>query len=257
MSIFRRDGITQAGYHDGALILPMVFCVIAAPVIIHGLSLAPLARLLKLASGSPPGLLIVGASPWTVALAQALRNAGVPSLLADPSWKALRSARRLGLATAHLEILSSVGDHMVDLRDLDYLYAATDDDAYNALVCMRFAPELGQERVHQPPPIIEREQIQTHRDWRGKYAPHRPLTHLRLSELIADGFGFTQHTSDDGASNLDGERWPVISLLADGGLSFSSPDQDAPLGPGRLTLWFERVSAVTKSTPRGSARRSG
>jgi NhaP-type Na+/H+ or K+/H+ antiporter len=250
------EQLTQAGYRDGALILPMVFCVITATVVLHGLSLGPLARFLKLASGSPPGLLIVGASAWTVAFAQALRKAGVPSLIADPSWDALRAARRAGLSTAHVEILSAVGEHMVDLRDLDYLYAATDDDAYNALVCTRFAPELGRERVHQPPPILEREQIQTQRDWRGKYAPYPPLTHLRLSELIADGFGFSMKKGTDDPGGPEGECWPVVTLLADGGLSFSSPDHDSLVSSELNTIWFERVSKgkPIKMPPRPTLR---
>ena len=84
--------LTEAGYRDGALVLPMVFCVIAATVILHGLTLGPLARVLKLASESPPGVLIVGASPWTIALAKALRTLGVPTMLVDPSFEALRPA---------------------------------------------------------------------------------------------------------------------------------------------------------------------
>jgi NhaP-type Na+/H+ or K+/H+ antiporter len=243
------EQLAQAGYPGAVLILPMVFSVIAATVILHSLSLAPLARSLKLASGSPPGLLIVGASPWTVALAQALKTRGVPSLIADPSWEALRPARQIGLTTVRLEILSAVGERMVDLRDLQYLYAATDDDAYNALVCMRFAPDMGRERVHQPPPVVEREHLQTSRDWRGKYAPHPPLTHVRLSELIADGYGFVARTNVDAENDQDGERWPVLTIVGDGSLSFASPDQDQNDPSGATTIWLERVRSVEK--PRG------
>jgi hypothetical protein len=240
------EQLAQAGYPGAVLILPMVFSVIAATVILHSLSLAPLARYLKLASGSPPGLLIVGASPWTVALAQALKTRGVPSLITDPSWEALRPARQIGLATARLEILSAVGEQMVDLRDLQYLYAATDDDAYNALVCMRFAPELGRERVHQPPPAIEREHLQTSRDWRGKYTPHPPLTHVRLSELIADGYGFVARTNGDTENDQDGEKWPVLTIVGDGSLSFASPDQEQNDPGGATTIWLERVRPLEK-----------
>ena len=38
------DQLSHAGYRDGALILPMVFTVIAATVVLHGLTLSPLAR---------------------------------------------------------------------------------------------------------------------------------------------------------------------------------------------------------------------
>ena len=248
------EQLTRAGYRDGALVLPMVFCVIAATVVLHGLSLGPLARLLKLASTAPPGVLIVGASPWTIGLAKALRAIGVPSMLVDPSFEALRPARREGLATSRVEILSAVGEHMVDMRDLEYLYAATDDDAYNALVCTRFAGEMGRERVHQPPPAAEREQLQTSRDWRGKYTPHATLTHARLSELAADGYGFAVHEGDDEPAR-GAERWPVLALAPGGALSFRSPDDEFDLEttPGEKTIWFERVQPAV---PRRRLRRS-
>jgi NhaP-type Na+/H+ or K+/H+ antiporter len=237
------EQLTAAGYRDGPLVLPMVFCVIAATVVLHGLTLGPLARALGLASGAPPGLLIVGASPWTIGLATTLRTLGAPSLLADPSWEALRPARQAGLQTVRLEILSAVGERLVDLRDLDYLLAATDDDAYNALVCTRFAPELGRERVHQPPPEAERAQGQTQREWRGKYAPHASLSHARLDELAADGYGFVVRPADDTPPAAQDDRWPVILVSAAGALAFFSPEQEITAAAGDKVIWFERVTS--------------
>ena len=239
------EQLSAAGYRDADLVLPLVFCVIAATVILHGLTLGPLARALKLASGSPPGLLIVGASPFTIALAQTLRTLKVPTLITDPDWHALRAARHEGLATARVEVLSAVGEHMVDLRDLDYLFAATDDDAYNALVCTRFAPELGRERVHQPPPAAEREQLATLRDWRGKYAPHPTLTHARLGALIGDGFGFVvRSAAEDALTPLEGERWPVLWISGGAALTFASADHEAEPAQGDSVVWLERVQAT-------------
>ena len=239
------DQLSRAGFRDGALILPMVFCVIAATVILHGLSLAPLARSLKLASGSPPGVLIVGASPWTIAFSRALQALGVPSMIFDPSFDALRPARQQGLMTSRMEILSAVGERLIDLRDLDYLYAATDDDAYNALVCTRFAGELGRERVHQPPPALERAHLQASRDWRGKYTPHADLTHARLSALLSEGYGFVAYDAlDDSGDKADApDRWPVVALAPDGSLSFRSPDDEfePEVVAGHKVLWFERM----------------
>ena len=57
------ERLAAAGYPDARLVLPLVFAVIASTVLLHGLSLAPLARWLGLASGGRGGLLIVGASP--------------------------------------------------------------------------------------------------------------------------------------------------------------------------------------------------
>ncbi len=242
--------LTSAGYPDGRLILPLVFCVIAATVVLHGLTLGPLARRLGLASGAPPGVLIVGASPWTVALASTLREQGVPCLITDPSWAALRPARGLGLPTLKVEILSALGERLVDLRDLDYLFAATDDDAYNALVCTRFAPEIGRERVHQPHPAGEREGLRTAREWRGKYAPHAALSHARLGELASDGFGFRVRSGDETPPSGEDEAWPVLAIAPGGALSFFSPDQEVSPGPADKVVWFERLAPAPRARRR-------
>lgn len=246
------EQLVRGGYPDGALVLPMVFCVIAATVVLHGLSLGPLARALGLASDAPPGLLIVGASPWTTALARALRGLGVPTLIVDPAFEALRPARQDGLPTARVEILSAVGERIIDLRDLDYLYAATDDDAYNALVCTRFAGEMGRERVHQPPPAGERERLQASREWRGKYVPHASLTHARLSELMADGYGFVARKGDDAPPPGDAECWPVLALSPSGALTFETAEDDsrAQPSPADVVLWFERMRAPARARRR-------
>ncbi|MFC4173446.1 cation:proton antiporter [Microvirga sp. GCM10011540] len=144
--------LAQAGFEDARLILPLVFSVIAATVILHGFTLGPLARRMGLASSARPGLLIVGATPWTIRLAQALLKLDVPVILSDRSPEALAPAREAGVRVFRGEVLSPTGEEEMDLQDVAYLLAATDDDAYNALVSSRFTSELGRERVHQLAP---------------------------------------------------------------------------------------------------------
>ena len=143
--------LAAIGYEDAGLLVPLVFALIIATVVLHGLSIAPLARVLGLAAGRRQGLLIVGASPWTVALAQALRALEVEVLLADADWYRLRPARLAGIPVYFGEILSESAEENLELHAMGYLLAATDNDAYNALVCTRFAPELQRARVFQLP----------------------------------------------------------------------------------------------------------
>jgi hypothetical protein len=252
--------LSAAGYRDGALILPMVFSVIALTVVLHGLTLGPLARALGLASGAPPGLLIVGASPWTTGLGEILRDLGVPVLITDPNWQALRRARKLGLQTLRIEILSAVGEELVDLRDLDYLLAATSDDAYNALVCSRFAPELGRERVHQLALTTDASaQGRTARDWRGKIVLHHDLHHERLLELTRTGYIFRLLLIDEAGQipgsgsveTADQAIWPVLAIGANGQLSFFSPEQPLTVAPGDRVLVFQ----AAPNTGRAGGRR--
>jgi NhaP-type Na+/H+ or K+/H+ antiporter len=234
------DQLGAVGYPGARLVLPMVFMVIAATVVLHGLTLGPLARLLGLASGSPPGLLIVGATDWTLALAQALRPLGVPTLITDPDWHALRPARLAGLSTARVEILSAKGEYVVDLRDLDYVLAATADDAYNALVCTRFAPELGRERVHQSPPDPEGPHARTSLEWRGKFVSHPELTRARLNELLAKGWAFRARSAEAFSSAEKQEtHHPFLIIGAEGALSFFSDDRETAPSPGDQIICFE------------------
>lgn len=234
--------LTAAGYRDGALILPMVFLVIAASVVLHGLTLGPLARLLGLASGEPPGLLIVGSSPWTIGLAQVLRTAGVPTLITDPDFQNLRPARQDGLRTLRIEILSGVGEEIMDLRGMEYLLAATGDDAYNALVCTRFAPDLGRERVHQPAFGVDSGQhVATSREWRGKIAIHDDLHHARLLELSEAGYVFEAVTVTEAGviPATRGAGWPVLLVAGKGALAFFSPEHELSVAPGDKVIRFQ------------------
>jgi Trk K+ transport system NAD-binding subunit len=242
------DRLALAGYADARLVLPLVFAVIASTVLLHGLTLAPIARRLKLASGERAGLLIVGASAWTVALGQALRGAGVPVLLLDRSLEALRPARQVGLSTMRVEVLSVIGEEVVDLRDYDYLLAATADDAYNALVCTRFAAELGRERVYQIAPDESSGRNAAAREWRGKIAVATDMVHGRLSDLMKLGAVFlVEPVAAEPLERTQSQpNWPIAVIAAAGTLALFSPEQqDEVPSPGDLivTLYQPVIAA--------------
>jgi hypothetical protein len=135
-------------------LVPLAFAVVFATVIAHGFTISPLARLLDLVSTSRPGALIVGAGPWTTALAKLLHDLKVPVLIADNNWNHLREPRLTGLSTHFGEILSEAAEHNINLSQFGALIAASDNDAYNALVCSNLAPEIGRSRVYQTAPLI-------------------------------------------------------------------------------------------------------
>lgn len=141
-------GLVDAGYSAEAL-LPLVFAIIFATVFAHGLSLSWLADKLGLASRHRDGVLIVGASPWTVELARTLKDLGLNVLITDSSWHNLRPARLAGIPVFYGEILSEFAEESLELAHIRTVLAATSNDAYNALVCTALAPEIGQQRALQ------------------------------------------------------------------------------------------------------------
>jgi NhaP-type Na+/H+ or K+/H+ antiporter len=143
--------MVEAGYEDAVMLLPLVFTLILVTVTLHGFSIAHLARYLGIASKKQNGLIIVGASPWTIDLAKNLIELEIPVILVDASWHRLRPARLSGIPVYFGQVVSASADETLDLSSMGYLLAASDNDAYNALVCTRFGNEFGRSRVFQIP----------------------------------------------------------------------------------------------------------
>jgi NhaP-type Na+/H+ or K+/H+ antiporter len=162
--------LASEGYQGANLILPAVFALISSSVVLHGFSLGPLARKLRLTLGDKPVLAIVGASSWTTDLAATLIEAGVAVLLIDTFPGALQTARAKNIPVLQAEVLSEHGEHSLARQRVDYLLAATPDDVYNSLVSTRLAPELGRNRIFQLAPSGSDldDWVGHSRDWRGQ-----------------------------------------------------------------------------------------
>ena len=145
--------LSRAGYADAHLLVPAVFGVILATVLLHGLSIRPLARRLGLAAREGRGILIVGASTWVVALAQALQKAGADVVVVDTRYRRVSRARQEGVEGQHGDVMSEEASMDLPMERVSWVFGATEDDSYNALTCLRFARELGRESVIQLTPL--------------------------------------------------------------------------------------------------------
>ncbi|MUV36621.1 K(+)/H(+) antiporter NhaP2 [Lentibacillus sp. JNUCC-1] len=131
------------GYEEASLLMALTFALVFITVCAHGFTLGPLAKKLNLANTQPPGVLIVGASSFSIALGQKIKELGHPVLLADSSEGRLRPAINAGLETYKGEILSEHAQYEADLTPYDTILVMTADASYNALVSQTFAPEFG------------------------------------------------------------------------------------------------------------------
>lgn len=141
--------LTAIGRPEGELFVPLAFALVFSTVLFAGFFIGPISKALGLAAGGGDGVLIVGANPWSLGLAKALKEMDVKVLVADTNWRRLRGARLDGHKTFYGEVLSENADFRLDHSAFNHLIAATPNDGYNALVCVEFAPELGRHRVFQ------------------------------------------------------------------------------------------------------------
>jgi len=141
--------LDQLGYGDGSILVTLSFSVVVATIVAHGFSIRYVARWLGVMGAPQKGLLIVGSTPWSLSLARQLKSLDLPVMISDASWQRLAAPRQAGIATYHGEILAETTEERLDLTQFQVLVATTENEAYNALVCNEFAPEIGRDAVYQ------------------------------------------------------------------------------------------------------------
>lgn len=227
----------EAGYIDAFLLVPIIFLLIFATVLLHSLSLGLLGRWLGLASRKRNRVVLVGASPWTTELARQLQSLNVGVLLTDTSWHRLREARLNGVPVYYGEILSDSAEESLELNDVGTLLAATSNDAYNALVCTKFGAELGRGQVYQLP-MYDTEDDDPRslaRTNRGRVAFGEKAVYEELWSHLAAGWTFqkTSLTEEYGWEEYQDEcaeeTIQVAEVSGDGDVSLNSPTR--PISP--------------------------
>lgn len=260
VSGFFATKLTEAGFADAAAMAPLAFALVAVTVVVHGFSVTAVARMLGLVSSERPGVLIAGASRWTAALAEALKGVEIPVLVADRNWRRLKKLRLQETPTYYGEILSEAAEHTIDLDRFGYIVAATENDAYNALVCTDFGPEFGRSNVFQlgreaeggddpralPPTLGGRNLFvsgASYFDLESRITQGWVFTRTKLTEE----YGFEQYAADraEGAELL-------LDIRADGSIVFATVSNRPKGRPGDTLLSF----APKKAGASGSDKRA-
>lgn len=228
--------LADAGVPDGALIGPLAFALVAATVVLHGFTLAPMARALGLVGAERPGILLVGGGPWTIALAELFRKAELPVVITDPNHGHLRAARAAGIETFTGDVLSEAAEHRLEFMRFGTALTATDNDAYNTLVATELAHEMGRENVYQ----VTREKSDRARHQLPASLGGRRFgeanTHAELNHLIFQGWTLRmtrlteEYTFEDWrAARPEARLLGIIS--ASGAIKFLSSDQELKPAP--------------------------
>jgi len=149
--------LVEAGSPDAERMVPILFAVILATVVLHGSTVKPLAQALGLSSKRSDGLLVVGASRWVIDLTAALRRAGIETVVVDSDYRAVRKANLSGVEAHYGEILDEETLDELPVERLGLALAATTDDSRNALASVALHPVFGRENVAQLTPAGEHE----------------------------------------------------------------------------------------------------
>jgi NhaP-type Na+/H+ or K+/H+ antiporter len=247
--------LEQQGYAGASLLLPLIFALILITVMLHGLSIGWLGRYLGLSAQHTHGVLIIGSNAWTIPLAQALKSDDNNVIIADNSWHQLRRARLAGVAAHYGDILTEASEERLEFSDFGHLVAATDNDAYNALVCNQFAGEFGRHRVYQLPDVstLEPDPKRLPRTRRGLIIPKEDAWYEELMAKAYQGWTFQKTRLSDEFTyevflNTATEGIiPTALIREDGAIEFSSPEHPFNPKTGDTLLWFGPKVEKSKS----------
>ena len=185
---------------------------------------------------------------------------GIPVLVADTNWRRLRGARLEGHTVFYGEVLSENADHRLDHSAFAHLIAATPNDAYNALVCVEFAPELGRHRVFQVSGTEQDESDPTTITFtaRGRTLSTQGRSFDALTRDWWSGWRFRSttlsenYTFDDFVRDRGENLAILLAKRPDGTLDFLSPEQKSKF-EGSTLLSFGPVSSEESERGTGAS----
>jgi hypothetical protein len=242
------DALVAHGAADGQKVPALTFAIVLVSVILFGLTTAPLARRLKLASTAPSGVLIVGCNPWTLALAKALQSLSITTTIADRSWRQLKAARDAAVPTYYGEILAEAAEHRLDHALFGQVIAATDSHSYNTLVCTDLGPQFGRQHVFQIGRLesdeLDPEEIALSLGGRTLMKAGHDLD--SLLEKLRDGWTFRKTKLSDEfdfatfSASLAADAQIILSASLNGSLNFATVNGSFVPSAGASLLTFTR-----------------
>lgn len=130
-------------------LVPLVFILIIATVVVQSITAGPLARILGVREPEPRGVLIFGVNPVARAIADSLHKQEIPVLLAGDDWEGIRSARMQGLKTYFGNPTSQHADNYLDHTGLGRLLAMSTQREMNSLTSLHYRQEFGRDKVYR------------------------------------------------------------------------------------------------------------
>ncbi len=207
--------LASANIEGADQILPIVFVVIFASVVVYGLSGSFVARRLGLAGAQRTLVLIVGGHGPARAIGAALRDAGVGvRLWAGPS--AQPAARAAGLDADSGRILVDSLSRETELEEVTDTLLLSRSDDFNALAATELRAELGHGHVYRIAPDPDEPDLLPPTG-AGDILGPKALTLTELTRRLADGARFVQTTVDsDSGTEQETESELLFIVSANG-----------------------------------------
>lgn len=172
-------------------LVPLVFLLILATVIVQSATSRALAVALGVADPEPHGILVFGNGRVALVLAQALAEQDIKVLLVGSDWNMIREARMQGIPTYYGNPTSQHADHHLDLTGIGRLLAMSTHREQNSLACVHYRQEFGRDKVYRLRDLTPQQNDDRASLADSLLAPplfSDEMTHDRMLEMLEQGW---------------------------------------------------------------------
>lgn len=134
-------------YAQADMLVPMVFLIIIATVVVQSLTSAKVAEYLGIRAPKPNGYLIFGGGQFSRMFAKELMTHDIPVCLADTNWETIKLARMDGVPTYFGNPMSEHADRNLDVTAFGQVLVMSPYRQLNPLVTYHFEHAMGKGSV--------------------------------------------------------------------------------------------------------------
>lgn len=210
--------LEQAGIAGADSVLPIVFVVIFATVLLYGLTGPLAARLLGLAGTERRLVLVVSGHTWAREIAAALKRAGVAVRMWVGPAADRAAAQAAGIEADRGRMMVDAVDRDAELEEVTDVLLLTRSDDFNAVTAAELRSELGHGHVFRVAPDPEEPDLLPPSSEAGILGGPA-LTFAELSNRFAAGARIVLRPADGSSRPTD---VPLFAVASDGRLSIAA-----------------------------------
>ena len=260
-SLFAFELAAHNDLPEAQIVAPLTFLIIVGTVVLQGSTAKWLANRLGVCEAEPQGFLMMGANPFSIALATTLNEKGFVTRLVDSNWNNCAAARMKGLDVYYGNILSDYTDDRLDLGGMGRLVALTPNDEANALACKHFEEEFGSSHVYQLAPNAQHDTQNLSRFQLGRLlatpdVTYDRLMHMMQSNAVIKATPLTEQlTYDNFVDQHAGRFVPLLAIRDQDVLVNTAEEQLSPL-PGWTLISLLSESSIPPHAATGQPQQA-
>ncbi|MDO6567789.1 sodium:proton antiporter [Alteromonas sp. 1_MG-2023] len=139
--------LEEIGYEGAGVIVPMVFLVIIATVVVQSLTSRGVAQLLKVRAPAPTAYLMFGGSKFNRMLANEMINQELNVTVADTNWDAIREARMMDIPVYFGNPMSDHAARHLDIASFGTVLIMSPYKQLNPPIAYHFENTMGKDKV--------------------------------------------------------------------------------------------------------------